>query len=90
MSAPSTRLDTAGRTFSRLLATDDPVEAGQIAETLDRLNQERQAMEQGMLAEARAEADAELAGGEGPAIVVTASQNWHPGIVGLLASRLRD
>src|SRR5690606_20171395 len=38
---------------SRLLATDDPVEAGQIAETLDRLNQERQSMEQGMLAEAR-------------------------------------
>ena len=75
---------------SRLLATDDPVEAGQIAETLDRLNQERQAMEQGMLAEARAEADAELAGGAGPAIVVTASQNWHPGIVGLLASRLKE
>ena len=75
---------------SRLLATDDPVEAGQIAETLDRLNQERQAMEQGMLAEARAEADAELAGGAGPAIVVTASENWHPGIVGLLASRLKE
>ena len=35
---------------SRLLATDDPVEAGKIAETLDRLNQERQAMEQEMLA----------------------------------------
>ena len=75
---------------SRLLATDDPVEAGKIAETLDRLNQERQAMEQEMLAEARAEADAELAGGAGPAIIVTASDKWHPGIVGLLASRLKD
>jgi single-stranded-DNA-specific exonuclease len=75
---------------SRLLATDDPVEAGKIAEILDRLNQERQAMEQDMLAEARAEADAELAGGAGPAIVVTASPKWHPGIVGLLASRLKD
>lgn len=75
---------------SRLLATDDPVEATRIAERLDQLNQERQAMEQGMLAEARAEADAELAGGPGPAIVVTASPNWHPGIVGLLASRLKD
>ncbi len=75
---------------SRLLATDDPVEARTIAETLDRLNQERQAMEQEMLAEARAEADAELAGGQGPAIVVTAGQKWHPGIVGLLASRLKD
>ena len=75
---------------SRLLATDDPVEADKIAETLDRLNQERQAMEQQMLAEARAEADAELAGGAGPAVVVTASNGWHPGIVGLLASRLKD
>jgi len=75
---------------SRLLATDDPVEAGTIAETLDRLNQERQQMELEMLAEARAEADAELAGGNGPAIVVTASTTWHPGIVGLLASRLKD
>ncbi len=75
---------------SRLLATDDPVEAGRIAETLDRLNKERQAMEQEMLAEARAEADTELAGGAGPAIVVTASPKWHPGIVGLLASRLKE
>ncbi|MER8966474.1 single-stranded-DNA-specific exonuclease RecJ [Mesorhizobium sp. M0808] len=75
---------------SRLLATDDPVEARTIAETLDRLNQERQSMEQEMLAAARSEADAELAGGNGPAIVVTASSNWHPGIVGLLASRLKD
>ncbi|RWO50061.1 MAG: single-stranded-DNA-specific exonuclease RecJ [Mesorhizobium sp.] len=75
---------------SRLLATDDPVEARTIAETLDRLNQERQLMEQEMLAAARVEADAELAGGNGPAIVVTASNSWHPGIVGLLASRLKD
>jgi single-stranded-DNA-specific exonuclease len=75
---------------SRLLATDDPVEAGTIAETLDRLNQERQQMELEMLAAARAEADAELAGGNGPAVIVTASTNWHPGIVGLIASRLKD
>ncbi|CAH2401347.1 Single-stranded-DNA-specific exonuclease recJ [Mesorhizobium ventifaucium] len=75
---------------SRLLATDDPVEARTIAETLDRLNQERQQMELEMLAAARVEADAELAGGNGPAIVVTASSNWHSGIVGLLASRLKD
>lgn len=75
---------------SRLLATDDPVEAGTIAETLDRLNQERQAMETEMLAEARAEADAEIGAGPGPAVLVTANTTWHPGIVGLLASRLKD
>ncbi|WP_269929922.1 single-stranded-DNA-specific exonuclease RecJ [Aminobacter sp. HY435] len=75
---------------SRLLATDDPVEAGTIAETLDRLNQERQAMETEMLAEARAEADAEIGAGPGPAVLVTANTGWHPGIVGLIASRLKD
>ncbi|WP_378951991.1 single-stranded-DNA-specific exonuclease RecJ [Mesorhizobium sp. ANAO-SY3R2] len=75
---------------SKLLATDDPVEAGTIAETLDRLNQERQAMETVMLAEARAEADAEIGAGPGPAVLVTANTTWHPGIVGLLASRLKD
>lgn len=75
---------------ARLLATNDPAEAGGIAETLDRLNQERQAMEQEMLAEARAEADAELAAGAGPAVLVTARDNWHPGVVGLLASRLKE
>jgi single-stranded-DNA-specific exonuclease len=75
---------------SRLLANDDPVEAQKIAEMLDRLNQERQVMEQRMLAEARAEADAELAGGDGPGVLVTARDDWHPGIVGLLASRLKD
>ena len=75
---------------SRLLATDDPVEAREIAETLDRLNQERQAMEQAMVDAARGEADAEIAGGGGPAIIVTASDSWHPGIVGLIAARLRE
>lgn len=75
---------------SRLLVTDDTMEAEKIAATLDRLNGERQAMEQVMLAEARAEADAEIAGGAGPAIMVTGSDRWHPGIVGLLASRLKD
>lgn len=75
---------------SRLLATDDPVEATKIAETLDRLNQERQVMEQEMLAVAKAEADAEMMGGDGPAVIVTMNDRWHPGVVGLLASRLKD
>ena len=47
-------------------------------------------MEQEMLAEARSEVDAELAGGNGPGIVLTASTKWHPGVVGLIASRLKD
>ena len=48
-------------------------------------------MEQEMLAEARAEADAELAGGNGSGGRRHGQpDNWHPGIVGLLASRLKD
>lgn len=75
---------------ARLLATEDQIEANAIAERLDGLNAERQAMEKVMLDEARAEAEAELSRGEGPAVLVTASDRWHPGIVGLLASRLKD
>lgn len=75
---------------SRLLTLDDPVEANTIAEELDRLNAERQAMEAIMLQQAEAEAFAELSGKSGPAVLVTANEEWHPGIVGLLASRLKD
>lgn len=75
---------------ARLLTLDDPVEAERIAGELDRLNQERQAMEAQMLAEAEAEALVEISGGEGASVIVTASDSWHPGIVGLLASRLKE
>jgi len=75
---------------SNLLATADPAEANAIADTLDQLNRERQDMETQMLAEARAEAEAEISAGGGPAVVVTASESWHPGIVGLIASRLKE
>lgn len=75
---------------SRLLTLDDVEEAGQIAVKLDELNRERQAMEAAMLAEAEAEALAEYGSGEGASVIVTARDNWHPGIVGLLAARLKE
>src|SRR5688572_10781252 len=74
----------------RLLMEDDPVEASRIAAELDRLNRERQAIEQGMLAEAEAEAMAALGLEEKGAVVVTAAANWHPGVVGLIAARLKE
>jgi len=73
-----------------LLRTDDTVEAGRIAAELDRLNRERQTMEVGMLAEAEAEATAALGIDEKGAVVVVAAPTWHPGVVGLLAARLKE
>ena len=75
---------------SRLMTTDDDYLADEIAQQLENLNKERQAAEARMLEEAIAEADAEIGEGPAPAVIVTASDQWHPGIVGLLASRLKD
>jgi len=75
---------------ARLLTLDDPATADRIAVELDRLNQERQAMEAEILMEAEAEASLEISGGAGASVIVTASDRWHPGIVGLLASRLKE
>jgi single-stranded-DNA-specific exonuclease len=75
---------------ARLLTTEDPGEARQIAERLDALNVERQSIEREAVTDAILEAEADIGGGEGPAVVVCAGDNWHPGVVGLVASRLKD
>jgi single-stranded-DNA-specific exonuclease len=69
----------------RLLLENDPIEAAKIAAELDRLNRERQVIEQETLAQAEAEADAALGLEDKGAVVVTAAEGWHPGIVGLVA-----
>ena len=75
---------------SRLLTVDDQSAAAEIAARLDELNRERQAMEAAMLEEAQAEALAEYGTAENAAVILTARENWHPGIVGLLAARLKE
>jgi single-stranded-DNA-specific exonuclease len=75
---------------ANLLLEEDAGEAARIASELDRLNRERQAMEQQMLVEAEAEALAALGLEERGAVVVTAGRGWHPGIVGLIAARLKE
>jgi len=74
----------------RLLLENDPIEAAKIAAELDRLNRERQVIEQETLAQAEAEADAALGLENKGAVVVTAAEGWHPGIVGLVAARLKE
>jgi single-stranded-DNA-specific exonuclease len=75
---------------AQLLMTGDTVEAARIAAELDRLNRERQTIEQATLAQAEAEAMAALGIEEKGAVVVTAAAGWHPGVVGLVAARLKE
>ncbi len=72
----------------RLMLEDDSIEAGRIAAELDRLNGERRLIE--VAAVAQAEAMAALGIEETGAIVVTAQEGWHPGVVGLVAARLKE
>lgn len=75
---------------SRLLTVDDTNEADIIAGQLHLLNEERQTMERAMLDQAELEVLGEQGGGPGPSVLVTARENWHPGIVGLVAARLKE
>lgn len=75
---------------ARLLTCNDASQVEEIATRLDVLNSERQTMEADMLKQAIDEAEAEIGLGQGPAVLVTESETWHAGIVGLLASRLKD
>jgi single-stranded-DNA-specific exonuclease len=75
---------------ARLLLCEDPSEAAAMAAELDRLNRERQTIEMAAVAEAEAEAMAALGLEERGAAVVTASPRWHPGVVGLVAARLKE
>lgn len=76
---------------ARLLTLTDNDEADAIAAQLDTLNRERQAMELATLEAAEAEALAQVGLDDaGAAVVVTAGEGWHPGIVGIIAGRLRE
>ncbi|MBN8535360.1 MAG: single-stranded-DNA-specific exonuclease RecJ [Rhizobiales bacterium] len=76
---------------ARLLLAENPHEARRIAETLDGLNRERQAVEEAMLMEAEAQALQQLGMQEQDRdILVVAGEGWHPGIVGIIAGRLKE
>ncbi|PWB91371.1 single-stranded-DNA-specific exonuclease RecJ [Methylocystis sp. MitZ-2018] len=75
---------------ARLLTLADGVEARRIADELDRLNGERQVVERMILEQAVAEAEAQMAGSNRLSCLVVHGQDWHPGVVGLIASRLKE
>ncbi len=75
---------------AELLALEDEHQCLALAARLNELNDERQRIELAAVEEATRVAEAEIGQGEGPPILVLASANWHPGVVGLVAARLRE
>jgi len=71
---------------ARLLATEDPAEARALAAHLHALNAERREIETRVLAQAVAAVERDPGG----ALVFAAGENWHPGVIGIVASRLRE
>jgi len=90
------RLNAAGRLEDMALGiecllTDDPKRARELAEILDGINAERRGLQQQMVDEAEALVNALPFGEAGlPAALALFDPNWHPGVVGLVASRLKD
>jgi single-stranded-DNA-specific exonuclease len=83
------RINAAGRmqradAALELLLTDDPARAGEVARELDFLNRDRQEAETRILFAAEAAATAQAH----QAAIVVAGEGWHPGVVGIVASRL--
>lgn len=76
---------------TKLLSTDSAVEARQIAEKLDKYNEERRTIEAAVLEEAFAQVEAQVGlGGSPDTVVIAAGEGWHAGVIGIVASRLKD
>lgn len=75
---------------ARLLSTDDPAEAMAIAQELDALNIARREVEKQVTEQAIRRVEATGAHDDGSAVVVIEGEDWHPGVVGIVAGRLRE
>lgn len=75
---------------ARLLSTDDPLEAQALAEELDGLNVARREVEREVTETAIRRVEATGQHADGSAVVVIAEEDWHPGVVGIVAGRLRE
>ncbi|MDH4181505.1 MAG: single-stranded-DNA-specific exonuclease RecJ [Betaproteobacteria bacterium] len=90
------RLNAAGRLADmtvgiRCLVTDDPAEALALAAELDRLNRERRSVEAGIVVEAQADLDeAATMARDDTFTLCLYRPNWHQGVVGIVASRIKD
>lgn len=77
---------------TRLLSTEDAAEAGMLAERLDILNAERRAIEAAVLDQALRQVEAMQveSGSELPPFLLLAGEDWHPGVIGIVASRVLE
>lgn len=87
------RINAAGRIDEcdlgvRLLRATDKLDARRLAERLDDVNRQRQAVEAGMLETALAAAEQQFAAGH--AVALVAGVEWHPGVVGIVAGRIKE
>ncbi len=89
------RLNAAGRIGHadlalELLTTKDKGRANQLAQELEQLNRQRQAIEMRVVDSAAIQAEAELGKERRNSVIVVTSEGWHPGVVGLAAARLKE
>jgi single-stranded-DNA-specific exonuclease len=87
------RINAAGRIAEadmglRLLLCEDPVEAASLAAMLDAVNRQRQEVEASMLEDALRAAEAQASAGHAALLVSGAA--WHPGVVGIVAGRIKE
>lgn len=87
------RINASGRIAEpdmglRLLLAEDAGEARHLAATLDRVNKQRQEVEAKILADAMAQASQQVAAGH--PVILVAQPDWHPGVVGIVAGRLKE
>lgn len=72
----------------RLLLTEDRIEALALAEKLEAVNRVRQDVEAGIMDAAMFAAEAQVAAGQ--AAVLVTGEGWHPGVVGIVAGRIKE
>lgn len=72
----------------RLLLSDDRVDALVLAERLEAVNRQRQDVEAGIMESAMLSAEAQVAAGR--AAVLVTGEGWHPGVVGIVAGRIKE
>jgi single-stranded-DNA-specific exonuclease len=87
------RINASGRIAEsdmglRLLLAEDVDAARELAETLDSVNRQRQVVEAGILQSAMAVAESQVIAGH--PVILLAQDGWHPGVVGIVAGRIKE